>query len=159
MRPIRRLSLFAVIAVAAVALLACGGGDDDDSSSDDAGTSTPAATEAPSGGESTVEFILTEFAIDGPTTAEAGAITFEVDNAGTQPHELLVVRSDAAADSFTVVDAVIPESELDIVGEIDDFDGGEQRSATFNLEAGRYLLICNIAAHYQLGMVSEFVVE
>ncbi len=158
MQPIRRLTVFAAIAVAALTLVACGG-DDDEDTPEDGGTSTAAVTEALGGSESTVEFKLTEFAIDGPATADAGAITFEVENAGTQPHELLIVRSDAAPDSFSVVDAVIPESELDIIGEIDDFDGGEERSATFNLEAGRYLLICNIAAHYELGMVSEFIVE
>jgi len=50
---------------------------------------------------------------------------------------------------------VIPDSGsdlaalwVDFVGEIEEFPAGESSTSSFNLDAGRYLLICNIAGHY-----------
>ena len=36
---------------------------------------------------------------------------------------------------------------------------GETASDTFTLEAGEYVLICNIAGHYAGGMFTGFTVE
>jgi hypothetical protein len=56
---------------------------------------------------------------------------------------------------------------IEVIGEIEEFPVGETRSATFDLKAGDYALICNIVeeeegkteAHYGQGMRAAFTVE
>jgi len=156
----RRLGLLALLTIGVFALVACGGDDDSDDDGGDASATTAAsATEASGSDETTLAFTLADFEITGPATVAAGSVRIDATNEGTQAHELVIIRSDAAPDELPVVDAVVPEDEVDFVGEIEEFPGGEERSSTFTLEAGNYLLICNIAGHYQLGMVSALTVE
>ncbi|HJM89600.1 MAG TPA: c-type cytochrome [Dehalococcoidia bacterium] len=124
-------------------------------------TAEPAATTtavAPSDGPAS-EFAMTEFAIDGVAIAEAGAVTFRVANDGAIAHEFAVYRSDAAVDALPQAGGMVDESQVDVVGRIDQYAGGETREATFDLSAGNYLLVCNLPAHYQLGMTAAFTVE
>ena len=158
MTAIHRLSLLALLAIGATALAACGGGDADDEG-DASPTAEASVTEDSHSDEATVAFTLADFEITGPATVAAGSVRIDATNEGAQAHELVIVRSDAATDALPVVDAVVPEDEVDLIGEIEKIPGGEERSSTFVLEAGRYLVICNIPAHYQLGMVSELTVE
>ena len=157
MNVIRRLSLLALLAIGALALVACGGDDDDDG--DASATTEASATEEMGSDEETLDFTLVDFEVNGPDSVNAGTIRFDAKNDGTQPHELVIVRSDAEPDALPVVTGLVPEEELDIIGEIEEFPAGEERSSTFTLDAGRYLLICNIPTHYQLGMVSVLTVE
>jgi uncharacterized cupredoxin-like copper-binding protein len=154
---IRRLSLIALLAIGATAIAACGDGNADDGGGD--ASPTMALTEKAGHNETTVAFTLADFEVTGPSSAAAGAIRFDVKNDGKQPHELVIIRSDGAADALPVEGAIVPEAKVDFIGEVEEFAAGEERSSTFNLEAGRYLVICNIPAHYQLGMVAEFTVE
>ena len=107
-----------------------------------------------------------------PPTAVSGDVTFVVTNAGTMPHELLVVQSDAAPGKIPLTDAGDPPvpvssgadkiSEDGSVGETggDPLVPGETRTFTVtNLAAGTYQLLCNIAGHYRNGMWSEFLVQ
>lgn len=158
MSRIWRMSLLTLLAIGALALVGCGSDDNGDDADGEVDPTT-AATEVSGSDETTVEFTLSDFEIAGPASAPAGAIRFDVTNDSAQLHELVIVRSDAATDALPIVDALVPEADLDLIGEIEEFPGGEERSGTFTLDAGRYLLICNIAGHYQLGMVSEFTVE
>ena len=155
---IRRLSLFVLLAIGALAIGACGGDDGDASAGDADPTAT--ATERMDGDEgTTVAYTLADFEISGPDGAATGSIQFDATNTSSQIHELVVIRSDAATDSLTVDSAIVVEADLDIVGRVDQVPAGEAGSTTLDLEAGGYLLICNIPAHYELGMVVEFTVE
>jgi uncharacterized cupredoxin-like copper-binding protein len=58
-----------------------------------------------------------------------------------------------------VVDAKVDESQVDIVGEIEEFRAGETASGTFDLTAGNYILLCNIPAHFGQGMYLGFTVQ
>ena len=49
-------------------------------------------------------------------------------------------------------------SEAKSVGEIGNIGKGKTKSKTFTLKAGKYVLVCNIAKHYQLGMRAPFTV-
>lgn len=113
----------------------------------------------------TVAVELTEFAV-APTVAgvQPGTVTFETSNAGRFPHELVVVRTDLAADALPAVDGEADENQLDIVAATDTFDGGESRTLTVDLAAGNYLLICNVKGaqgpgHYGRGMTTAFTVS
>ncbi len=154
--------LFALGALSLALLAACSS--DEDADTDDA-EATAAATEAAGDdadddAETTITVGMTEFAFElSAASAPAGEVTFEVTNNGALPHEFKVVRSDEAPDSLPLDGAVVDESDLDIVDSIDEFAAGTTESGTFELEAGNYILLCNIAGHYQGGMFTAFVVE
>jgi uncharacterized cupredoxin-like copper-binding protein len=122
------------------------------------------------GGGATVEVTLQEFAIL-PTESSIGAgeITFEATNEGPDyNHELVVIRTDLAPDAIpTNEDGTVNENGegIEVIGEIEEFPPGETESATFDLEAGAYVFICNVfeeeegEAHYEQGMRTAFTVE
>ena len=118
---------------------------------------TPATGE-PASDEIALDFVLSDFAIDGPASVDAGLLRFNVKNEGAAIHELVIVRTDAEPDALPVESGIVVESDLDVIGEIEEFPGGESRSSSFQLDAGRYLLICNVPGHYSLGMVAELTV-
>jgi uncharacterized cupredoxin-like copper-binding protein len=121
---------------------------------------------------STVEVTLQEFAVL-PSVAStgAGSVTFEATNDGpNDPHELVVIRTDLDVNALpTTPEGAVDEAGegIEVIGEIEEFDPGTTESATFELEAGSYALVCNIVeeeegeteAHYSLGMRASFTVE
>jgi uncharacterized cupredoxin-like copper-binding protein len=148
--------------------VACGGGDDDASSSGAA--AAPAATQAAAAAtqaaaandqqEGAVAVTLTEWAVAvNEGRASAGDVTFAVSNGGGVPHELAVVRADAAADALPTAAGVVDEAQVELIGRTGQIGGGGSEDVTFSLAAGSYVLICNIPAHYDLGMRIGFTVE
>ena len=101
----------------------------------------------------------------------AGNITFTVKNAGTMEHEMIVLKTDIAFDQIPVTDAGDPPApvttgankvdEANNVGETGDpnLKPGETRTFTVKLAAGKYVLVCNVAGHYQMGMRAPFQVQ
>ncbi len=146
-----------LLAVAATALVACGGGDDGGASA----SAAPAATQAAAATSAdSVGVTLTEWGLEADASSiEAGEVTFAVTNDGAVPHELVVVRSDADATALPVAAGQVDESGLDVVGRTGLIQGGASDDITFTLSAGSYVLICNIPAHYGLGMTAAFTVE
>jgi uncharacterized cupredoxin-like copper-binding protein len=97
-----------------------------------------------------------------PSTAsvKAGTITFTVKNTGTIDHEMVVLKTDTPFDQLAIgSDDKI--SEENNVGETGDpaLKAGETRSFSVDLAAGKYVLVCNIAKHYGLGMRAAFTVS
>lgn len=168
---VKHISKFAAVGaliLVGVVLAACNGGDDEAGSVTVLGTppveADPVASAtvvmAPDETAQEIAVVLDEWLID-PAVAEmdAGVVDFVVTNAGAEPHELVVIRSDAEVSELTVVNGLVPEADVDFRGEVEEFPAGSIRVGTFRLEAGRYLLICNIPQHYEQGMVTEFVVR
>jgi uncharacterized cupredoxin-like copper-binding protein len=137
---------------------------------------SPSSSESPSasggGGEggSTVEVTLQEFAvIVAETSAPAGSITFSVTNDGPDDvHEFVIVQTDLEpGDLPTDEHGAVDESGegVTVIDEIEDLPVGETGEVTVDLEAGNYVLICNIysadenEAHYAEGMRTAFTVE
>jgi uncharacterized cupredoxin-like copper-binding protein len=80
-----------------------------------------------------------------------------VKNIGTQNHELVVTKTDRSAGDLIIDQAIAKVDEAasgTTIGEIeqDDLPSGASASSTFKLERGSYVLICNVAGHYQAGM-------
>ena len=137
-------------------VVACGDDDDDDGN----------------GEASEVAITLREWSVGAdPASVKEGDVTFTAENVGPDdPHELVVVKTDLApGDLPTREDGGVDEDGegIEIIGEIEEFAVGETHSATWDLEAGDYVLICNIVeeedgeleAHYALGMRLAFTVE
>jgi len=118
-----------------------------------------------------VDVTLQEFAISASTTSVgAGDVTFNATNDGpNDPHELVVIKTDLGITELPTGDdgAVLEDGEgIELIGEIEEFDVGTSESATYDLDAGAYVLICNIVededgeleSHYQEGMRTAFTV-
>ena len=101
----------------------------------------------------------------------AGAIKFEITNAGADEHELAIARAASAgalplAEDDTV-DIPALEDEGSFVGEVEAFPPGEECSGVFDLEPGDYVLFCNliheeedgVENHFQEGMATELRVD
>src|SRR5262249_22130528 len=82
-------------------------------------------------------------------TVPSGRVTFVARNAGTIEHELVVIRATRPLE-VRKFRAVEPEGASP--GEVEDVAPGTSKSVTLTLKPGKYLLICNIVGHYQLGM-------
>jgi uncharacterized cupredoxin-like copper-binding protein len=120
----------------------------------------------------TLDVTLQEFAVIPATdSAPAGSITFNVENTGPDIHEFVVIKTDLAPDALpTDENGAVTEGGglfpfVEVIDEIEDIPVGESPSLTVDLEAGNYVLICNIwdeeeqEAHYAVGMRTVFTVE
>jgi uncharacterized cupredoxin-like copper-binding protein len=145
----RRRLATAVLTGALLSLVACGGGE-----------------------ETTVAVTLQEFSVlPAQDSAPAGSITFEVENTGPEDtHEFVVIKTDLAPDALpTAEDGSVDETGegMEVIGEIEDLATGSTETLIVDLDAGSYVLICNIVeeeggdtlVHYQLGMRTGFTVE
>ena len=146
-----RVPLIAAIAVGALLGTACGGGGSSSGGGGGGG-----------GGGNTVDATVKDFAIGlDPSTGSAGDVTFNVTNAGPSVHEFVVFETDLAPDALPVEDGTVPEdsSELTAVDELEDLEPGSTTPLDVTLEAGSYVVICNIPGHYEQGMHTGFTVE
>lgn len=150
-----RLGMLAVVVLAGSLLAACG---------EEAAPEDEAQ-------EATVDVTLNEWAIGTSSAREsAGSITFEIENTGEDTHEFVIIRTDLGMLELPVDDegAVDEEGEgIEVADEVEDIASGASDSLTVELDAGRYVFICNIVevedegeteVHYELGMRNMFEV-
>ena len=110
-----------------------------------------------------VAVTLADFTITAdPDSASAGEVTFDVTNDAEQTHEFVVFQTDLAADQLPTDEGgdVDEAGEgVALVDEIEDIEGSSTQSLTVNLDAGSYVLICNLPGHYAQGMNTGFTVN
>ena len=154
------------VILAGVIMAACG----DDDEGNGGATASPGGTQADGGAD--VDVTLQDFSvIPDADSAEAGEISFNVENVGPDHmHELVIVKTDLEPDALpTSDDGSMDETGqgVEVIDEIEEFPVGETESITVDLEAGSYALICNVVhheegetfVHYELGMRTGFTVE
>jgi uncharacterized cupredoxin-like copper-binding protein len=91
----------------------------------------------------------------------AGEVTFQVANmAMDTPHEMIVVKLDAAGQQFVVDPASekVDEAAVNALGEVSGLKATETGELILTLEPGNYALICNLKGHVTAGMVVPFTV-
>ena len=106
-----------------------------------------------------------------PASAPAGNVTFVVKNNGTIVHEAVVLKTDVPFDQLPITyggDPPVPTasgankvSEDANVGETGDPDlkpGGTRTFTIKNMTPGHYVVVCNLADHYGMGMRAAFEV-
>jgi hypothetical protein len=157
-RGVRRL---VVVATAfGLLLAACGGNDEGGGGAQGGG----------GGGGSSLDVTEQEFAIAIPSSADAGEVTFNVSNEGEETHEFVLVKTDLGMlDLPTADDGSVDEEGKGIepIDEIEDIQAGTTQKLTADLDAGSYVVFCNIVekedgevvSHYQNGMRAELTVE
>ena len=118
------------------------------------------AASACSGGGTTIEGSVEDFAIELDSyEASAGEVTFSIANEGPSVHEFLIVRSGEDPASLPVnAEGIVDEALLDVVDEIPEYDPDTTEDLTVTLEAGSYIIMCNIVGHYSGGMHAGFTV-
>ena len=92
----------------------------------------------------------------------AGNVTFNVTNSSKDiVHELLVspLPADGAALPFVAADMKVDEEAAGHLGEVSELDPGKSGSLTLDLKPGKYILFCNIPAHFMGGMWTTITVE
>ena len=143
-----------MLGLAGLFAVGCGGGD-----AAEGAPKTPAG-EPKAAGAATINVGLKEFAIEPDAkTAKPGSVTFKATNKGTTPHELIVVKTDIAPDKLPIKEAKADLTGLTAAVTTPEFASGKAESKTADLTAGKYLLICNVPAHYQAGMTLAFTVQ
>jgi uncharacterized cupredoxin-like copper-binding protein len=150
-----RLGMMLGIALMVGLVAACGGGTKEDAAAPAAKTEGAAAT---AGGK--IAVTLAEWSVK-PSAAKigAGSVTFDVSNKGATAHELLIVQTDLAADKLPQANGAVDEKQVTVVGRTASLDGGKTESKTVELKAGKYVLLCNLPAHYGQGMHTAFTVQ
>ena len=154
--------------VAAVSGWACGGGNSSATATKPAPTAATQATaisQSENENEQIVPISVSEWKITGPggaaiASVKAGEIKFNITNDGSNVHEFVVIKSDADPGSFPVVDGTIDEEAAGTSpGEVEDIQPGSSDVGTMRLTPGKYVLICNLPAHYQQGMHAGLTVQ
>lgn len=92
------------------------------------------------------------------TTVKAGSVKFGIRNLASMEHQFDLIRTDLAPDKLPI-DSGAKAKEDGLVKQVKGIGAGKVATISADLSPGRYLVICNIAGHYQLGMRAELRVE
>lgn len=116
------------------------------------------------GGDGGIGATLADFSITlEEDSAAPGDVTFDVTNESEQTHEFVVLKTDIAEGELPTDDAgdvdEAGDPGIELVDEIEDIAAGDSPSLTVNLDAGSYVLICNLPGHYGQGMHTSFTVS
>lgn len=125
--------------LAAIALLvsACGG----------------AATSDTGGDVPTLYLDMSDFKIvSDHATVPTGRVVLGIRNHASMLHELKVIKTDLDPDKLPIDAATAKAKEDGQAGELLNITAGASRKLVLDLTPGKYVLVCNIAGHYQLGM-------
>jgi uncharacterized cupredoxin-like copper-binding protein len=90
--------------------------------------------------------------------ARAGKLRLTLRNEGSVAHEFVVLRTPADPAALEVgTDGRVSEDAS--IGEVAETASGTSKSATFELQPGRYVFVCNLPGHYGRGMRGAIVVR
>jgi uncharacterized cupredoxin-like copper-binding protein len=135
--------LLVVLASVTIALAACGGAQQEG---------------APAGSQLVVEMTDYKVTVSVPSV-KAGSTRIGVRNLASQVHSFEVIKTDLPHDKLPIDGASAKAREDGKVGGIETIAPGRSASVTLDLQPGKYVLICNVAGHYQLGMHASFTVD
>ena len=106
---------------------------------------------------------LSEWKIDlTKSQVGAGIVSFVAENTGKEKHEMVVVKADSADALPTDGDGAMDESKLPegaLVGEIEPMAAAQLCQANFPLQAGQYVLLCNVVDKEEAGTVESHFAE
>ncbi len=113
---------------------------------------------APAGSQVVAELSDYKITVNVPSV-KAGKIKIGVRNLAAMEHSFQVLKTDLIPDKLPVDGASAKAKEDGKVGDIPSIPAGKSASVTVDLVPGKYVFICNVAGHYQLGMHTGFTVE
>ena len=89
----------------------------------------------------------------------AGKVKIGVRNLAGMTHDFVVLKTETAVDKLPIDGATAKAKEEGKVGGIESIGAGRVTAVTLDLAPGSYILLCNVAGHYQLGMRTAFKVD
>jgi len=118
-------------------------------------------------GPAKVDAALTSYKITlSEDNVPAGDVQFHIHNDATDlTHEFVIFKTDLAPDSLPLNDEGIVDEEgegITFIDEQEDIEPGDALDWTVNLDAGNYVIVCNIDSdqmHYMHGMYVAFTVH
>ena len=116
------------------------------------------AESAPAGSQVVAELSDYKIVVNVPSV-KAGKIKIGIRNLAAMEHSFQVLKTDLAPDKLPVDGASAKAKEDGKVGDIPSIPAGKSASVTVDLVPGKYVFICNVASHYQLGMHTGFTVD
>jgi len=147
-----RRAIYGLVATLAIATVACSSSSSTSGSSAGSTSSTTSSPDTSTSGEIAATVKDFQIAID-PAEVAAGQVKFTISNDGPSTHEFVVVRTDDAPDDLTVENGEVNEDGLDVIGEAEDIAPSTSADPlVLALDAGQYVIICNITGHYEQGM-------
>ncbi|MQA01148.1 MAG: hypothetical protein GEU80_17835 [Dehalococcoidia bacterium] len=90
--------------------------------------------------------------------APAGTVRFVVINEADGPHNFLVVRTERPVE-LPMSGGHIDESAVDVTGKLEPIAPGDGGEGVFELDPGRYVLLCNTGGHYSVSTGLELTVQ
>jgi uncharacterized cupredoxin-like copper-binding protein len=93
------------------------------------------------------------------STVKAGVVKFGIRNNGAMAHQFDLIRTDLAPDKLPIDSASAKAKEDGLVKQVLNIGAGKVATVSADLAPGHYVIICNVAGHYQLGMRAELKVE
>jgi len=91
------------------------------------------------------------------SSVSAGPVTFVIRDHGKLAHELIILRTQRPADKLPMRGKEVDlKAAGSVVGKIVTVEPGKEASVTVRLEKGRYVLLCNLPAHYKQGQFAAF---
>jgi uncharacterized cupredoxin-like copper-binding protein len=88
-------------------------------------------------------------------SVKAGAVTFKIKNKGALDHTFVIIKTSLAASKLPVKNERVTLKPLKEVGP---FKPGKTGTLTITLKRGKFVLYCNIKAHYKAGQRVAFTV-
>ena len=111
------------------------------------------------GGEGDVEVSLRDDAVTlSPATADAGSVTFATTNDGSLTHEIEVFSGGVDPSTLSIENNVASTDGLELIDEIEDITPGSSADLTIDLDAGTYVVMCNLPGHFAEGMYASLEV-
>jgi len=89
-------------------------------------------------------------------SVKAGSVTFKIKNAGLLSHTFVIVKTSLPAAKLPVKNNRVTLKPIKDVGP---FKPGKGGTLTLSLKPGKYVLYCNIKAHYGAGQHVAFTVK
>lgn len=135
-------------------------------------TFAPLNTGPPLTPTQTLAYTGKEYSFAGPATVAAGVTRIDLQNVGTQAHDLQVAHipdSSPTPSDLPKLETMFAEAQIGsegaptIIGDTHSTDPGQTSSVTVNLTAGRYILSCGDTAadgtaHFANGMIMVLTV-
>lgn len=92
-------------------------------------------------------------------TIKSGTVKFGIRNNGTMVHDFDLFRTDLALDKLPIDQGTAKVKMDGLVKQMINIAANRSTTLSADLAPGRYVVICNVAGHYQLGMRAELRVE
>jgi uncharacterized cupredoxin-like copper-binding protein len=153
--------LVSLVLVVLASFAACDSGKSNDEIRDSVTTVAKSGDTSSDGGGVTAT--LKEFAISvSPGSTKAGEVHFTLDNQGAIDHEFVVFKTDLDPAKLPVdADGNVDEEGAGVkhIGEQEGIKPKTPTELSLTLDAGNYVVVCNLPTHYKAGMHAKLVVS